>query len=143
MRYGRWSYLFTMASMVIVVNSVVGGATVALVFALARLDWTLLIPIIVWLIGYAILFAVSMPRITRYSEELAKQRSVMTGRIVDSYTNIQTVKLFAHLEREDEHARDALADHNAAFHGQTRLITFLNLARNFGCISVASSPGNG
>ena len=51
----------------------------------------------------------------------------LTGRIVDSYTNIQTVKLFAHLEREDEHAREALVDHTAAFHRQTRLITLLNL----------------
>ena len=42
-------------------------------------------------------------------------RATLTGRIVDSYTNIQTVKLFAHLKREDEQARDALADHTAAF----------------------------
>ena len=56
-------------------------------------------------------------------------RATLTGRIVDSYTNIQTVKLFAHLEREDEHAREALVDHTAAFHRQTRLITLLNLTR--------------
>ena len=61
-------------------------------------------------------------------------RATVTGRIVDSYTNIQTVKLFAHLEREDQHARDALADHTAAFHRQTRLITLLNLT-----VSVSNS----
>ena len=43
-----------------------------------------------------------MPRIRKRSEILAHRRAVLTGRIVDSYTNIQAVKLFAHLEREDE-----------------------------------------
>jgi ATP-binding cassette subfamily B multidrug efflux pump len=61
-------------------------------------------------------------------------RATVTGRIVDSYTNIQTVKFFAHLEREDEHAREALADHTEAFHRQTRLITLLNLT-----VSVSNS----
>ena len=54
-------------------------------------------------------------------------RATLTGRIVDSYANIQTVKLFAHLEREDQHAREALVDHTAAFHRQTRQITLMNL----------------
>jgi ATP-binding cassette subfamily B multidrug efflux pump len=75
-----------------------------------------------------------VPRIRRRSEALAHMRATVTGRVVDSYTNIQTVKLFAHLEREDEHARDALADHTAAFHRQTRLITLLNLT-----VSVSNS----
>ena len=56
-----------------------------------------------------------VPRIRRRSEQLAHMRATLTGRIVDSYTNIQTVKLFAHLEREDDHAREALADHTATF----------------------------
>jgi ATP-binding cassette, subfamily B, multidrug efflux pump len=68
-----------------------------------------------------------VPRIRRRSEALAHMRATVTGRIVDSYTNIQTVKLFAHLEREDEHAREALVDHTEAFQRQTRLITLLNL----------------
>ena len=54
-------------------------------------------------------------------------RATVTGRIVDSYTNIQTVKLFANLEREDDHASEALANHTAAFRRQTRLITLLNV----------------
>ena len=65
-----------------------------------------------------------VPRIRRRSEELAHMRAMVTGRIVDSYTNIQTVKLFAHLEREDDHAREALADRiPRRFARQTRLIT--------------------
>jgi ATP-binding cassette, subfamily B, multidrug efflux pump len=100
----------------------------------ARLDWRLACPLILWILVYLSTLSYFVPRIRRRSEALAHMRATVTGRIVDSYTNIQTVKLFAHLEREDEHARDALADHTAAYHRQTRLITFLNLT-----VSVSNS----
>jgi ATP-binding cassette subfamily B multidrug efflux pump len=96
-------------------------------FIFARTDWRLACPLILWILIYVSVLSYFVPRIRRRSEALAHMRATLTGRIVDSYTNIQTVKLFAHLEREDEHARDALAEHTAAFHRQTRLITFLNL----------------
>ena len=57
--------------------------------------------------------------------QLAARRATFTGRIVDSYANVQTVKLFAHLEREDAHAREALADHTTTFRRQTRWITLM------------------
>jgi ATP-binding cassette subfamily B multidrug efflux pump len=94
---------------------------------LARTDWRLAIPLAIWIAGYVATLAHFVPRIRRRSEALAHERATLTGRIVDSYTNIQTVKLFAHFEREDEHAREAIAHHTAAFHRQTRLITLLNL----------------
>src|SRR6185503_20397713 len=50
----------------------------------------------------------------------------LTGRIVDSYTNIQTVKLFAHTSREDDYARDAVEDHLKKFRHSTRLITMMS-----------------
>ena len=103
-------------------------------FIFARTDWRLACPLILWILIYLSALSHFVPRIRRRSEALAHMRATVTGRIVDSYTNIQTVKLFAHLEREDEHARDALADHTAAFHRQTRLITFLNLT-----VSVSNS----
>jgi ATP-binding cassette subfamily B multidrug efflux pump len=96
-------------------------------FIFAQTDWRLACPLILWISFYVAALSHFVPRIRCRSEALAHMRATLTGRIVDSYTNIQTVKLFAHLEREDEHARDALAEHNAAFHRQTRLITFLNL----------------
>src|SRR6202050_3273303 len=96
-------------------------------FIFARTDWRLACPLILWILIYVSVLSYFVPQIRRRSEALAHMRATLTGRIVDSYTNIQTVKLFAHLEREDEHARDALAEHTAAFHRQTRLITFLNL----------------
>jgi ABC-type multidrug transport system fused ATPase/permease subunit len=52
-----------------------------------------------------------VPRMQKLSTEAAEARSMLTGRIVDSYTNIATVKLFAHTEREDDYARQALSQH--------------------------------
>jgi ATP-binding cassette, subfamily B, multidrug efflux pump len=90
-------------------------------------DWRLACPLALWIAFYVGTLGFFVPRIRRRSEELAHMRATVTGRIVDSYANIQTVKLFAHLEREDEHARDALSDHNATVRRYTRLITLLNL----------------
>ncbi len=93
----------------------------------AQTDWRLAFPLALWIANYVATLVYFIPRIRRRSQELAHMRATLTGRIVDSYTNIQTVKLFAHLEREDQHAREALVDHTAAFHRQTRLITLMNL----------------
>ena len=100
------------------------SVTALVIFAQA--DWRLACPLALWILSYIGAMVHFVPRIRRRSEALAHRRATVTGRIVDSYANIQTVKLFAHLEREDTHAREALADHLDAFHRQTRLITALN-----------------
>ncbi len=111
----------------------------------AETDWRLACPLALWIAGYLATLAYFIPSIRRRSQELAHMRATLTGRIVDSYANIQTVKLFAHLEREDQHAREALLDHTAAFHRQTRMITLLNLTvstsnslllASVGCVAV-------
>jgi len=92
----------------------------------AQADWRLACPLALWILGYVGAMVAFVPRIRRRSEALAHRRATVTGRIVDSYANIQTVKLFAHLEREDQHAREALTEHLGSFQRQTRLITALN-----------------
>ena len=67
-----------------------------------------------------------VPRIRKRSVIVSEARSMLTGRIVDSYTNIQTVKLFAHTSREDDYARDAVDDHLKKFRHSTRLITTMS-----------------
>jgi ATP-binding cassette subfamily B multidrug efflux pump len=101
------------------------AASALVIFADA--NWRLAIPLALWICFYVGTLSFFVPRIRVRSEALAHMRATVTGRIVDSYSNIQTVKLFAHLEREDGQARAALADHNEAFHRQTRLITLMNL----------------
>jgi ATP-binding cassette, subfamily B, multidrug efflux pump len=99
-----------------------------------QLNWRLSLPLALWIAAYVTALSYFVPRIRRRSEELAHRRAILTGRIVDSYTNIQTVKLFGHLEREDEHAREALGRHTDTFHKQTRLITLMNI-----CVSLSNS----
>jgi ATP-binding cassette subfamily B multidrug efflux pump len=85
------------------------------ILVLARMDPVLLIPMSAWLALYALLLARSMPRIDRASEVLSEARSVMTGRMVDSYTNIQTLKTFALDGDEDAYVADAVNVHVSAF----------------------------
>ena len=58
----------------------------------------------------------------------ADARAQMTGRVVDSYTNIQTIKLFAHTLREQDYARDAMDEFMVTVYGQMRLVTALNMS---------------
>jgi ATP-binding cassette subfamily B multidrug efflux pump len=113
------------------VNLTVDAVWYAVIFiivafiALARLDWTLLIPIVIWLIGYGVLFSIAMPRISKYSEDLAEDRSVMTGRIVDSYTNIQTLKTFSSDKHEDGYVAESVLAHTVTFRNLMRTFTYM------------------
>jgi ATP-binding cassette subfamily B multidrug efflux pump len=90
-------------------------------------DWRLAIPLTLWLAGYVGALVYFVPRIERLSAEMSGARSALTGRIVDSYTNILTVKLFAHTERENAYARDALQTHLTKYQTQLRLNTTMEL----------------
>jgi ATP-binding cassette subfamily B multidrug efflux pump len=97
----------------------------AVIFAAA--DWRLLVPLVVWLALYMGALAVFVPRIKERSTASSEARSMLVGRIVDSYTNILTVKLFAHAEREDAYARGALEEHVNAWQASLRLVTVMDL----------------
>ena len=56
----------------------------------------LIIPLLVWLALFLLAAWYFIPRLSKISNEQADARAVMTGRVTDAYTNIQTVKLFAH-----------------------------------------------
>jgi ATP-binding cassette subfamily B multidrug efflux pump len=90
-----------------------------------EVDYRLAIPIVAWLALYVFILTRMVPRVAKAAEAISEARSMLTGRIVDSYTNMQTVKLFAHAEREDGYAREVIADHLAKFHHQQRLITIM------------------
>ena len=96
----------------------------ALVFAA---DWRLVAPLIIWLIGYSVILAHFIPRLRKLSSEQADARSMMTGRIVDSYTNIATVKLFSHAGREESYAKDGMNAFLDTVHRQMRQISMLNI----------------
>src|SRR5690606_12711486 len=83
-----------------------------------------------WLLGYVALLRYAIPRLNKVAEAQADARSTMTGRIVDSYTNIATVKLFSHSQREEEYARDSMDQFLGTVHRQMRLVTFVNVSND-------------
>ncbi len=89
----------------------------------ADADWRLMIPLLAWLAAYGATIRVFVPRIQKLSFNASEARSVLTGRVVDSYTNILTVKLFAHADREDESARWALQNHLDRYQDSQRNLT--------------------
>ena len=86
-------------------------------------DWRLAVPMALWLVGYLVALRHFIPRLGSVSQAQADARSVMTGRIVDSYTNIQTVKLFSHGRRESDYAREGMAEFMQTAYAQGRLIS--------------------
>ena len=97
-------------------------SVIALVFST---DWRLAIPLLVWLMVYATILRVMLPRLKRVSQKQADARSIMTGRIVDSYTNIMTVKLFSHHHREEAYAKEGMNGFLQTVYPQMRLVTVL------------------
>ena len=97
-------------------------------------DWRLAMPLVVWLACYMLLLRYFIPRLGKVSEEQADARSTMTGRVVDSYANIQTVKLFSHARREASFAREAMAGFLDTVYRSMRLVTTL-----FGTLYVINS----
>lgn len=97
------------------------------VFLIASADWRLAMPLLGWLTCYLLMLRFFVPRLSQVSQKQADARSLMTGRIVDSYTNIQTVKLFSHAQREAAFAREGMGEFMVSVHGQMRLVTQLNV----------------
>ncbi|MBI3433793.1 MAG: ABC transporter ATP-binding protein [Proteobacteria bacterium] len=93
------------------------------VVMLAAFDWRLTAPILAWFCGYIVLLRVFVPRVRDRSKDVSEVRSMLTGRIVDSYSNILTVKLFARARDEDAYVREGIDAHTDAFKAVLRLTT--------------------
>ncbi|WP_262029556.1 ABC transporter ATP-binding protein [Microvirga sp. Mcv34] len=107
-----------------------GAASIGL---LGTQDWRLALPMTGWFILYATLLAVSLPRIQKRSRRSSEARSAVTGKVVDSFTNIMTVKLFGRRKDEDDYISEGYRWLNDAFMSQQRIntlyvagLTFLN-----------------
>ncbi len=100
------------------------------VIVFAAADWRLAAPMLIWLAGYILAMRYFVPRLGVISAEQADARSIMTGRIVDSYTNIATIKMFAHADREDAYAKQSMVTFLDTAYRQMRLATWLTVALN-------------
>ena len=90
----------------------------------------LLIPLLLWLALFISAALYYIPRLGRISKEQADARAVMTGRVTDAYTNIQTVKLFAHAGRESQYAKESMKEFMRTVFKQMRLGTAYELCIN-------------
>ncbi|MCU4674865.1 ABC transporter ATP-binding protein/permease [Catenovulum sp. 2E275] len=96
---------------------------ISMLVLIAQADPRLLLPILLWMAAYIGLQIYYVPKLKQASMEQADARSVMSGRIVDSYTNINTVKLFAHTEQEATYAKDGMNDFLKTVYKQMRIAT--------------------
>jgi len=72
-----------------------------------------------------------VPRLRERSRAVSEKRSTLIGRVVDSYTNILTVKLFARARDEDAFVRDSIDEHTSAFRDQTRMTSAYTIVLSF------------
>ncbi|MGL4766799.1 MAG: ABC transporter ATP-binding protein [Formosimonas sp.] len=103
----------------IMVFLVIYFATSALI--LGGLGFYLLLPLLLWLVFYALAVWFFVPRLSATAQAQADARSLMTGRITDAYSNIATVKLFSHAERESSYAKNAMQEFMRTVFQQMRL----------------------
>ncbi len=111
------------------------------VILLLGIEWRLAMPMLVWFCGYGLMLRYFVPRMRDRSRAMSEVRSKLTGRIVDSYTNILTVKLFARARDEDSFVRETIDEHTTTFRRQlrmtTRYVVTLNLLN--ACLIVATA----
>src|SRR4029078_4974885 len=99
--------------------------TAALIL-LASADKWLALPLVIWFAGYVVMLLIFVPRMRDRSKQVSEARSWLVGRIVDTYTNILTVKLFARARDEDAYVREAFEEHTGLFYGSLRLNTLFS-----------------
>ena len=93
-----------------------------IVVLVAAADWKLVLPFAAWVAIYALILWYFIPRLDRVSQSQADARAEMTGRVVDAYANVATVKLFAHTRREADYAQRSMRGFLGTVYGQMRLV---------------------
>ncbi|MDO5103347.1 MAG: ABC transporter ATP-binding protein [Lautropia sp.] len=93
-----------------------------------QFDAWLLLPFLMWLAAFGLILWRSIPKLAKLAEQQADARALMTGRITDAYSNITTVKLFSHSERESAYAKSAMEAFLKTVHAQMRRVTILEVA---------------
>lgn len=108
----------------------VGVYVVGALALAASQDWRLALPFMVWLALYALLLRLIVPRLGQVAQAQADARSALTGQVVDSYTNVSTVKLFSHSAREEGWLLRGMERFLGTVHGQMRLSALQDVLLN-------------
>ncbi|SDT40925.1 ATP-binding cassette, subfamily B, multidrug efflux pump [Pseudomonas sp. Z003-0.4C(8344-21)] len=93
----------------------------------AEADWRLMIPLLTWIIAYIGALYYFVPRVKERSVEASDARSKLMGRIVDGYTNIATLKLFAHTNFEQHYAKEAIEEQTVKAQMAGRVVTSMDV----------------
>ncbi len=93
----------------------------------AEADWRLMIPLIIWLVAYSLSLSFFVPRVKQRSVVSSEARSKLMGTIVDGYTNIATIKLFAHNDLEKRYAREAIQEQTDKTQHASRMVTTMDI----------------
>jgi ATP-binding cassette subfamily B multidrug efflux pump len=124
----------------ILVFVVIYFVTIALVAG--SFDLWLLAPFLGWLGAYSLAVGYFVPRLGAVAKAQADARSLMTGRITDAYTNITTVKLFSHTQREAGYVRGAMAEFLQTVYRQMRMVTGFEIVNHLLSMGlIASTAG--
>jgi ATP-binding cassette subfamily B multidrug efflux pump len=124
----------------ILVFIVIYFITIALV--VGGFDLLLLVPLLAWLVLYLSALGYFVPRLGKVAMAQADARSMMTGRITDAYTNITTVKLFSHTQREAGYVRSAMAEFLQTVYRQMRMVTAFEVVNHVLSMAlIASTAG--
>src|SRR5256885_2305996 len=131
----------TLTALITAVWYILVYGTSALIL-LASADRWLALPIVTWFAAYLVMLRIFVPRMRDRSKDMSEVRSMLTGRVVDSYTNILTVKLFARAQEEDAYVRDAVDEHTGMFHASLRLNSLFGLTLStLNAMMVTSTAG--
>jgi len=101
----------------------IGAYGVSAYTLMAVADWRLGIPTLCWFFSYILFLWYFVPRMKDLAKASSEVRSIVMARIVDSYTNVLTVKLFARLSDEDAYVRESIDEHQGAMSRHMALIT--------------------
>lgn len=93
----------------------------------AEADWRLMIPLIIWIVAYSVSLSFFVPRVKQRSVVSSEARSKLMGTIVDGYTNIATIKLFAHNDLEKRYAREAIQEQTDKTQHASRMVTTMDI----------------
>ncbi|WP_371229932.1 ABC transporter ATP-binding protein [Pseudomonas sp. QE6] len=116
--------------------------TLSALVLFAEADWRLMIPLVLWVIGYVGALGYFVPQVKRRSVAASDSRSKLMGRIVDGYTNITTLKLFAHTRQEEDYAREAIDDQTRKAQRAGRVVTSMDVTITiFNGLLIAGTTG--
>jgi len=116
--------------------------TVSALVLFAEADWRLMIPLLLWVVGYVGALGYFIPQVKHRSVVASDSRSKLMGRIVDGYTNITTLKLFAHTRQEEDYAREAIDDQTRKAQRAGRVVTSMDVTITvFNGLLIAGTTG--